>query len=347
MLSSFPETKITMTEYGRGVEVFPVTNEKGIRLEDSFPNGIIPNTVRSNVLDVECAVSVVNDEKPTSATNETRQKQNIVSSVMRILTAAAKFEEKVLSSCICLPNFSIANRFKDRPMNIVPSVVAFALLAVGLVPPPQVLCVVFLTAYITGLGFIGASSKTISGVNRDNSIIPPRLLSIPPQGHIPYLLSNPSGALLLNSGKYQVWLRFGVYFGLVGPLMSIIWYRFRIRDIVVASLVAKSAFLLCCQITTETFSNRILLPLPIRILIPIIYNTFRIPPLYEWAMSTTSLGLINRILAVINLFYWGVNLFAFLIPIATMKYLRSYFFCVEASEVTMRVGDEVNVGLLS
>ena len=63
-------------------------------------------------------------------------------------------------------------------------------------------------------------------------------------------------------------------------------------------------------------------------------------------MAPTSLGFVNRMLAFINLLYWGVNLFGFLIPIATMRYLGSYFFCIEASEVTMREGGRDNGDLL-
>lgn len=54
----------------------------------------------------------------------------------------------------------------------------------------------------------------------------------------------------------------------------------------------------------------------------------------------------GRLLALLNLIYWSLNLFAFLIPNATMKYLRAHFFCVEAREVTLRAEGEIGAGLL-
>ena len=73
----------------------------------------------------------------------------------------------------------------------------------------------------------------------------------------------------------------------------------------------------------------------------------RLGPIYSWAMSSTALlGRPGRILAALNLVYWGTNLFGFLIPTATMRYLRAHFYCVEAAEVTVRDGGEGHVGLL-
>jgi len=56
--------------------------------------------------------------------------------------------------------------------------------------------------------------------------------------------------------------------------------------------------------------------------------------------------LASKILSLSNVIYWGSNLFAFLIPIATIKYMRTHFFCVEAEEVVVRDGDEDNIGFL-
>lgn len=69
-------------------------------------------------------------------------------------------------------------------------------------------------------------------------------------------------------------------------------------------------------------------------------------PLYYWLMSWPAMSRLGRLLALGNFLYWGANLFGFLIPIATMRYMRCHFFCVEAEEVIMRPGDEEKVGLL-
>jgi len=98
-------------------------------------------------------------------------------------------------------------------------------------------------------------------------------------------------------------------------------------------------------------------PLPIRILIPISYNIIRLLYLWNWAVAaaatttaatttTVPIGIVSRILAITNLGYWTMNLLAFLIPIAHVRYMRAYFFGVEAAEVTTRVGMEETIGLI-
>jgi hypothetical protein len=88
-------------------------------------------------------------------------------------------------------------------------------------------------------------------------------------------------------------------------------------------------------------------PLPIRILIPVSYNAVRLSYLWNWACTTSlTLGVVGRGLAIGNLVYWTVNLLAFLIPVATVRYMRAYFYGVEASEVTTRIGMEDSLGLV-
>ena len=64
-------------------------------------------------------------------------------------------------------------------------------------------------------------------------------------------------------------------------------------------------------------------------------------------MSATVLGVFSRGLAIANAVYWATNLFAFLIPVASIRYMRAHFFGVEAEEVTTRIGMEESVGLIS
>jgi len=89
------------------------------------------------------------------------------------------------------------------------------------------------------------------------------------------------------------------------------------------------------------------IPLPLRILIPIVYNASRLAYLWSWATTTTiPLGRIGRVLGILNAAYWAINLFAFLIPIASIRYMRAHFFGVEAEEVTTRIGLEETAGLV-
>lgn len=59
-----------------------------------------------------------------------------------------------------------------------------------------------------------------------------------------------------------------------------------------------------------------------------------------------SLGLVGRCLAISNALYWTANLLVFLIPVATIRYMRAHFFGVEAAEVTTRIGMEESAGLI-
>jgi hypothetical protein len=74
----------------------------------------------------------------------------------------------------------------------------------------------------------------------------------------------------------------------------------------------------------------------------------RLAYLWHWAFAATniSLGRIGRGLGIINAAYWAINLFAFLIPIASVRYMRAHFFGVEAEEVTTRIGLEETVGIV-
>jgi hypothetical protein len=58
------------------------------------------------------------------------------------------------------------------------------------------------------------------------------------------------------------------------------------------------------------------------------------------------MGRLGRLVAAANLGYWALNLFVFLIPLATMRYLRAHFYGVEAEEVKLRSGFDASAGLL-
>ena len=72
----------------------------------------------------------------------------------------------------------------------------------------------------------------------------------------------------------------------------------------------------------------------------------RLAYLWRWATISVPLGFVGRGLGIVNLVYWAINLFAFLIPIASIRYMRSHFYGVEAQEVTTRIGLEETVGLI-
>jgi hypothetical protein len=80
------------------------------------------------------------------------------------------------------------------------------------------------------------------------------------------------------------------------------------------------------------------------------YNTARLPYLWRWIFAgsetTSPLGVYGQALGIANGLYWAANLFVFLLPVATIRYMRAHFFGVEAMEVSTRIGMEETVGLI-
>ena len=81
-------------------------------------------------------------------------------------------------------------------------------------------------------------------------------------------------------------------------------------------------------------------------MIPLVYSAMRIGLLWGWATLSTPIGGVGRFLAITSLVYHLLDTFGFLLPVATLRYMRAHFFCVEASEVAVRAGSEDAVGLL-
>jgi hypothetical protein len=309
-------------QYGKGATIWPPTNEGFVNLADSFPNGEIPPQV-ANAL----RLPSMDNSNETTVTKKKTWMNILPRAVDRILRRAATREGEQTTRAQAL----------DR----TPALVALSLLI--FVQPIDVLLVTFLTGYFCLLTQL-ARLSTKGGV--------PSLPALPPQGHVPTLVSNPLGYNIANSPQYNRWLKLGVFTGLFAPVAWIMYHVLQkpnINSPVVASvaMVARPLFLLCCQAVSESVSRYFLsTPLPIRILVPVAYNTIRLAYLWKWSFCPT-MGTVGRLLAISNLVYWSLNLFAFLLPVAVMRYMRAHFFCVEAEEVTMRAGMEETLGLSS
>ena len=172
----------------------------------------------------------------------------------------------------------------------------------------------------------------------------PTLPALPPQGFVPSIVAKPLGYSFACSELYNRWLQLGLVLGIVAPLALIV--RTSIQKspaALVANSCARSVFLLCCQAFSESVSRRLVTPLPLRIFIPVAYNTVRIGYLWQW-VSLSGLG-IERGLSILNFAYWSLNLFGFLLPVAVTRYMRAHFFGVEASQVAIRPGMEESIGL--
>jgi hypothetical protein len=252
-------------------------------------------------------------------------------------------------------------------------VLALALLGANCVDLAHVLTAVGMTVYVLGLASWCAAPKVaIAGFavnNRHHPIV--NMPSLPARGHVPDLIKNPLGSSLTGSRAYRTWLRAGALLGVLIPAAVLAQLTLRnefpnyvatgmswmidagdIRE--ARRIVGGPLFLLCWQAMTEALARTALLPLPIRILIPVSYNALRLSSLRSWAFFPRAvigdgipvIPASLRALGIANLLYWYANLLFFLIPVGVVRYLRAHFFCVEAVEVTVRKGGESSVGLL-
>jgi hypothetical protein len=324
--SRYSLTKATTTAnaftYGRGAEIWPECNDAPVQLKDSFPNGIIPG-VALEALQMQPPPTPLTFKNP----------------MLRMFAQGAQGKSAV---------------------DVTPTVIAALLLARGLVRPLDIMMVTTMTGYWIILHRFSQSTR-MDGLT-------PALPGLPPQGHVPDLVLNPLGNSFTNSKSYTQWLKASVVLSLVLPI-GIILKQLAGNQLPAARLFAKPLFLLCCQAMSESIAKktRVCLkswgviytlmfrltrtfdppqtPLPIRILIHVLYNAVRLGPL--WACTRSPIiGRLGRLVAGANLGYWAMNLFCFLLPIATMRYLRAHFYAVEAEEVKTRSGFEASIGLL-
>ena len=347
-------TRLKGEKYGRGAEIYPVTNEIDFKLTDSFANGVLPPSVQV-VIDEDNETKKKNIQKLNGMmkmTNETNgQAQSNTKDNTTVeeesLTAngSSTSTSKVTNAINSILRSAAESQTEKSPLvdstpfNKRPPFIALTLMTLGLITPNHILSVLFLSGYLIGLGFVAASPKSMDNMN-------PIVWSVPPQGHVPNLLSNPLGSSISNNPAYINWLRFGVVFGYLGPILYVIQTILDGQQHL-SETIAANIFLLSCQITTEDLSrSKVVTPLPIRVLIPLMFNTLRMGTLYDWILCWGDMSQNGKGLAVVNFVYWGMNLFLFLIPVATMKYMRAYFYAVEAEEVAVRDGDEDSVGLL-
>jgi hypothetical protein len=308
-------SSIGSSSYGKGAEIWPPGSDEPIDIRDSFPGGVIPFLAEKKK----------KDEDPLRWKNITLTGRTVIDKLLR---HAALLQE-------------------DQPST--PRIDSTALLvAVAMVrylKPVDFLLVVAATGYFIVLQKLAAQQRSIDNLT-------PMLPALPPQGHVPVSVKTPLGFAFSRSRDYFRWLKLGEILGFFGPLVLMVSTklgdsRFALPA-ATAPLIARPLFLSSCQAATEhVVTRRVTTPLPIRILAPILYNWIRIGYLWNWAVSDMVLGGVGRGLAIANLAYTTINLWGFLIPIASMRYMRAHFFGVEAVQVLTRTGMEDSVGFLT
>lgn len=356
--SSSSSSSLSSFQYGRGADIWPECNEDPVQLQDSFPNGQIPYSAMWEVgaVDMQAVhenarVAVATEEEEPLTTSRRKQARFWMSqTVRRLLRKAAAKEE--LSQTEGEAAYSITTTssstldalysYKQSLKQGLPLVLALGLVATGGIRPLDILVVASVTTYTILLTMVARSPR--------QGALAPIMPALPPQGHVPTLVAHPLGLGAASNRSYYIWLRTGVWLGMILPLVPIV-ERFMSGG--AAADVARPLFLLCCQAITEISAKRKMVPLPIRILIPIVYNIARLPYLWQWAStaattSSSSLwgNISSQALGILNLGYTSLNLLAFLIPIALVRYMRAYFWGVEATEVVTRVGMEETLGMI-
>jgi hypothetical protein len=240
--------------YGRGAEIWPECNEDTIQLADSFPNGEVPSSVilAMEQADMEAVHLRVRDAvqggidvgDPMMTTTTTsmakRSKRKMVSrGIRRILRRAAAKEE-----------LEFEEQAPSTRISKTPYVVAIGLLVRGLVRPLDVVVISLLTAYFVILELAAKSP-------RESSTGAPTLPALPPQGHVPTMVSDPMGLSFTYSKQYDLWLKLGVVTGLFGPMTLLSRYML-LKDMAASRMCARPILLLCCQAISEAFSRRIM-----------------------------------------------------------------------------------------
>ncbi|KAL7431765.1 hypothetical protein ACHAXH_001834 [Discostella pseudostelligera] len=366
--------------YRKGSEIWPECNEDPIRLAASFPGGVIPQPAK-DLLDFTSSTSTANitpispilstTSSDASSTNDivaspsypTRgiKRRAVRTTLSHILRSAAQASTRRARSHSTLGRV-YGQTFGVPPPAISkgPSIIALILLGTNCVNFHDIVSVILLSTYIIGLASWCVAPKVASTPHHPIVNMP----SFPSKGHVPALISNPLGVSLTNSRLYKTWLRLGAVVGVLLPIMVLAQLTFSSHYPILTNTllgnintdnigelkrtIGGHTFLLCCQALTESLSRAALLPLPIRILIPVSYSALRISSLQSWAFSASEsvMPLSIRVLGIVNLLFWFANLIFFLIPVGVIRYLRAHFYCVEAEEVTVRKGGESSIGLL-
>ena len=224
--------------YGKGADIWPESQEDAVELSSSFPNGIIPYSV---IIQTNLDDSVYQQQNQAQSSSGRRRRRRTGSRnyIKRILRRAASKEE-------------LDNEGEIKSIDKTPIAIGLSLVIRGLVRPMDVALVACWTAYFIILNMTARSGRRDSTAGGQVPIMP----ALPPQGHVPAILTNPMGINFESSSSYRQWLNVGAVVGLIGPLSMIIYYIVKADMMDAARVVSRPLFLLCCQIVTEAISKK-------------------------------------------------------------------------------------------
>jgi hypothetical protein len=232
-------TALPNNVYGKGADIWPESQEDAVELSSSFPNGIIPYSViiQTNIDDP--IYQQQQEQQNPAQTAGRRRRTSSRNYIKRILRRAASKEE-------------LDNEGEIGSIHKLPIAIGLSLVIRGLVRPMDVALVACWTAYFIILNMTAQSGRRDSIAGGQVPIMP----ALPPQGHVPAILSNPMGTKIKSSSSYRQWLNLGAVVGLIGPLAMIIYYIVKADMMDAARVVSRPLFLLCCQIVTEAISKK-------------------------------------------------------------------------------------------
>jgi hypothetical protein len=223
--------------YRKGADIWPESQEDAVELSSSFPNGIIPYSVIIQTNMDDSIYQQQQQQQVQSSNRRTRGRSR--NYIKRILRRAASKEE-------------LDNEGEIGSIDKIPIAIGLALVIRGLVRPMDIVLVSCWTAYFIILNMTAQSGRGDSTAGGQVPIMP----ALPPQGHVPAILTNPMGMKIESSSSYRQWLNLGAVVGLFGPLAMIIYYIVKADMMDAARVVSRPLFLLCSQIVTEAISKK-------------------------------------------------------------------------------------------
>ena len=240
-ISSSSTALLNNNVYGKGADIWPESQEDAVELSSSFPNGIIPYSViiQTNLDDSIYQQQKQPQNQAQSSGRRRRRRTGSRNYIKRILRRAASKEE-------------LDNEGEIKSIDKTPIAIGLSLVIRGLVRPMDVALVACWTAYFIILNMTARSGRRDSTAGGQVPIMP----ALPPQGHVPAILTNPMGINFESSSSYRQWLNLGAVVGLIGPLSMIIYYIVKADMMDAARVVSRPLFLLCCQIVTEAISKK-------------------------------------------------------------------------------------------
>lgn len=146
--------------------------------------------------------------------------------------------------------------------------------------------------------------------------------------------SSPDPPVFRSNTRFlNLYVSIGALIGLLLPILYI-FHGFLEGDKQGIKAAAPHVFLLASQVFMEgvTFSRRF--SIPVRVFVPVFYNTKRVFTIVEWLRSEVEKEepggserrvYVGRALAVANLVFWCFNLFGFLLPVYLPKAFKIYY----------------------